>query len=114
MDRGGRRVYVDSGYDYRRTMRIYFVSTSNGTQYIDWYDSSKRVYTRIPAPEGSISPNPTFEIQYEDALDLYKELHTYFSKQGIKNEGESFICGELSGTKRHLDDLRHLLKLPKG
>lgn len=44
--------------------------------------------------------------QVEDMLKSFKELN-------IETESDSELKGKLMATERHLDDLRHLMKLPK-
>jgi len=108
---GKRRVYVNAP-DYARSVQIALITDNGKDTFIDHYESSTRIWRRVPLPDGCILPAPTIEFRYDDAIELYKELHTFFADRGVRNKDESFKDGELAGTKRHLSDLRHLLKLP--
>jgi len=60
-----------------------------------------------PVEEGKVY-EPTLFIDRYDVKDLVDEL----AKLDLKSENDYKIQGVLSATKRHLEDLRHLLKLP--
>lgn len=56
-----------------------------------------------------------YKMKLPDALwrQLLGALKREADKAGIVGEPESVLKGKLGATERHLEDLRHLLKLPK-
>lgn len=90
------------------TLGIAIIDRGENERLVNWYDPETGKWRRVP-----LVPNrPTITFDIEDAVEVYKELHNFFSSRGYKNKDESFREGELTGTKKHLEDLRHLLKLP--
>jgi len=107
-----RRVYV-SERDFMSRVWITFITRTPEGRMVDYYDPSTRQWRREAIHEHMARQGPTLALDEEDAIDLYQEMHRYFSARGVRNKHESFVEGELAGTKRHLVDLRHLLKLPE-
>ena len=93
-------------------LEIALVSRRDNQRFVEHYDPETRKWRLVEYGDGCKIPNPTIRFDMEDAVEIYLEMHAFFSSRGIRNKDESFIGGELVGTKRHLSDLRHLLKLP--
>lgn len=54
---------------------------------------------------------PTIKVDYLYAQEFLKALAEALDKNGIKTDKDAKIEGTLEATRRHLDDLRKLLKL---
>jgi len=56
---------------------------------------------------------PTFSLNRREAQDFIKAVVEFADQNHIKPESNAKLEGELKATAYHLEDLRHLLKIPK-
>ena len=106
-----RRIHVNER-DFMGGVSITLIRYVNGKRHIEHWLPGRGIWQITPIETGAILPNPTMVLDGDDAIELYKELHQFFSARDVKNKQESFMEGELAGTKKHLADMRYLLKLP--
>jgi hypothetical protein len=107
-----RRVFV-SDRNFMSEVEIALIGRIPEGRFVEYYEPSAGHWRREMMAQGEEIRKPTLALDAEDAFELYRELQNFFSNKGMKTKQESFIEGELTGTKRHLTDLRHLLKLPE-
>jgi len=63
-------------------------------------------------PNSAVTKDPLHLYVFQDISEL-KQLVTEAERNGVVPESTDRALGELKATKTHLDDLRHLLKLPR-
>lgn len=90
---------VDPGHTITRHIYIFRHLASGITEFI----KGDKV---IRVEEGAIGPGPSLELSPEQLQAFADALNA----NGFKPQ-DGFIEGKLEGTERHLQDLRHLLKL---
>ena len=56
---------------------------------------------------------PTFSLNGRDARDFLKAIVEFADQNQIKPDSNAKLEGKLQATQYHLEDLRHLLKIPK-
>lgn len=56
-------------------------------------------------------PKPFMILPYRFAGEFFSVLKRQLSKMGISTPPESFTAGELKATKKHLEDMREMLKV---
>lgn len=112
MDEVMRRRVVISEQNFMGSVEISFIRRTGVGKSVEHYDPDKRVWKIVPIEVGRFDNKPSMSLDFDDAVILYKKLHEFFSVRGVKNKDESFVQGELVATKRHMADLRRLLKLP--
>lgn len=59
--------------------------------------------------EGAFLLSPSISLNGSSAESFLKSLADALDKQGIKTASDDHIAGELSATKRHLEDMRGLV-----
>jgi len=106
-----RRVYVRER-DFMGRVEIALIRREGEKRFIEHYLSKEQLWQITPVEYGAIDPGPTLILDGNDAIELYRELHKFFTSRGVRNKDESFTEGELTATKKHLADFRFLLKLP--
>jgi hypothetical protein len=110
-----RRVLVN-GDNFMGQVDIAVVGREADHRFVEHYDATTKKWKRVPFSYDESfrdRPGPTLVLDGDDAVELYLELHAFFSARGVRNKDESFTAGELAGTRKHLEDLRALLKLRK-
>lgn len=74
-------------------------------------EDGKLLYEKINT-EGPSQISPTFSVQANQAHALLTAFASALDIAGIENKTESRLAGELEATKKHLEDMRLLSKVP--
>lgn len=98
---------------------IYKEAWNDGLSLTLWEERDGRIFVANPvnltfseAKQG-YTTDPTMRFDHFSGPALLKAFAEALDQNGMKTESDAKLSGTISAQSKHLEDLRHLLKLPK-
>lgn len=96
---------------------IYKEPWNAGISIMLWEERDGRIFVANPIKltfsEEKQTTNPTIRCDHFSGPALLKAFAESLDENGIKTDRDAKLLGTISAKDKHLEDLRHLLKLPK-